>query len=235
MKKPGPITTCRAPIPRQCHSSACLTGVKSPTTTNLMRSRRRHWASPMSISNSRRYTLSRPAGANRTRPHLPVDRKKLLFRAGAICRQKTRCQDHRKWGVIVPSNPKTRIFGEFIKECLEHRIKAGSKTLEGLFWKEISNSTYGKTAQGLRKKRVYDMRDKTTKELPPSKITNPFFAAYITSFTRAILGEIINSLKPDTYVFSCTTDGFITTAGRMKSTRRNKATCAGCSRNPGKC
>ncbi len=74
-----------------------------------------------------------------------------------------------KRGVIVPSNPKTRIFGEFIKECLEHRIQAESKTLEGLFWKEISNSTYGKTAQGLRKKRVYDMRDKATKELPPRR------------------------------------------------------------------
>jgi hypothetical protein len=121
-------------------------------------------------------------------------------------------------GVIVPSNPDVRIFGEFIKECLKQRKDAGSKTLEGLFWKEISNSTYGKTAQGLRKKRVYDMRDKTTKELPPSKITNPFFAAYITSFTRAILGEIINSLKPDTYVFSCTTDGFLTTAGEDEIT-----------------
>lgn len=33
-----------------------------------------------------------------------------------------------------------------------------------------------------------------TKILPPSKITNSFFAAYITSFVRAVLGEIINSL-----------------------------------------
>ncbi len=136
-----------------------------------------------------------------------------MFRTRNLRSPETRRPNHVKRGVIVPSDPKTRIFGAFIKECLEHRIQAGSKTLEGLFWKEISNSTYGKTAQGLRKKRVYDMRDRTTKELPPSKITNPFFAAYITSFTRAILGEIINSLRPDTYVFSCTTDGFLTTAG----------------------
>lgn len=117
-------------------------------------------------------------------------------------------------GVIVPTDPSVKIFGEFIKGCLERRLAAGSKTLQGLFWKEISNSTYGKTAQGLRPKRVYDMRDRTTKVLPPSAITNPFFAAYITSFTRAILGEIINTLDQDTYVFSCTTDGFISNAGK---------------------
>jgi len=115
-------------------------------------------------------------------------------------------------GVIVPTDPSVRIFGEFIEECLEHRKAAGSKTLSGLFWKEISNSTYGKTAQGLREKRVYDMRDKTSKPLPPSEITNPFFAAYITSFVRGILGEIINSLDNDTCVFSCTTDGFLSNA-----------------------
>lgn len=115
-------------------------------------------------------------------------------------------------GVIVPTDPTVRIFGEFIKECLDQRESAGKKTLQGLFWKEISNSTYGKTAQGLRSKRVYDLRSNETKELPPSRITNPFFAAYITSFTRGVLGEIINGLEPDVCVFSCTTDGFLTNA-----------------------
>jgi hypothetical protein len=117
-------------------------------------------------------------------------------------------------GVIVPSDPDIKIFGLFIKDCLERRKNAGTKKLESLFWKEISNSTYGKTAQGLRPKRVYDMRDRATKILPPSAITNPFFASYITSFTRAIMGEIINNLDRDTCVFSCTTDGFISNAGK---------------------
>ncbi|MGV0960259.1 MAG: DNA polymerase [Limnohabitans sp.] len=120
------------------------------------------------------------------------------------------CQIKIRKGVIVPTNPEIKIFGEFIKECIKKRQKAGSKTLEGLFWKEISNSTYGKTAQGLRKKRVYDMRDRDTKPLPPSRITNPCFAAFITSFVRAVLGEIINSIPQEAVVFSCTTDGFIT-------------------------
>ena len=132
-----------------------------------------------------------------------------------------------KKGIIVPTDPKVRVFGEFIKECLEKRKEAGSKTLQGLFWKEISNSTYGKTAQGLRAKRVYDMRTNDTKELPPSQISNPYFAAYITSFTRAILGEIINSLDPSAYVFSCTTDGFLTnaTVADMKRIQEQGSLC----------
>ncbi len=112
-------------------------------------------------------------------------------------------------GVIVPHDTSQRVFGTFIKNCLDRRITAGKNTLRGLFWKEISNSTYGKTAQGLRKKRVYDLRDRNMKILEASRITNPFFAAFITSFTRALLGEIINAIPDQKMVFSCTTDGFL--------------------------
>ena len=117
-----------------------------------------------------------------------------------------------KYGLIIPCNENDLIFGEFIKYCISERSKAGKKTVTGLFWKELSNSTYGKTAQGLREKRVYDMRDKSVKSLPESKITNPYFASYITSFVRAVLGEIINSVPSKRMVFSCTTDGFLTDA-----------------------
>ena len=64
-----------------------------------------------------------------------------------------------------------------------------------LFWKEMMNSVYGKTAQGLREKRLYDLRTRDMKVLPPSKITNPYFASYITSFVRATLACIMNSIN----------------------------------------
>ena len=115
-----------------------------------------------------------------------------------------------KHGVIVKSDPSRLIFSDFIKQCIERRNAVGKKTLQGLFWKEISNSTYGKTAQGLKERRVYDLRDRETKRLPPSRITNAYYAAFITSFVRAVLGEIINSIPDDKMVFSCTTDGFLT-------------------------
>jgi hypothetical protein len=119
------------------------------------------------------------------------------------------------------------LFRGFIAECLHKRRSVGSKTLEGLFWKEISNSTYGKTAQGLRKKRVYDMRDRDTKPLPPSRITNPCYAAYITSFVRALIGEIMNSIPDDYDVFSCTTDGFLTNFPEKAITELTKGVLAG--------
>lgn len=115
-------------------------------------------------------------------------------------------------GVIIPTDQDVRIFGSFIKECVAKRSLYPKNSLYALFWKEISNSTYGKTAQGLREKRVFDMRERQMAPLPPSSITNPFFASFITSFVRGVLGEIINALPTDVMVFSCTTDGFLTDA-----------------------
>jgi hypothetical protein len=115
-------------------------------------------------------------------------------------------------GVIVPWANDTRIFGDFIEGCVAKRKSYKKGTLPELLWKELTNATYGKTAQGLHKKRVYDLQARDTKPLPPSKITNPFFAAYITSYVRALLGEIMNALPPSVCVFSCTTDGFLTSA-----------------------
>lgn len=115
-------------------------------------------------------------------------------------------------GVIIPYKSDLPVFGEFIKDCIQKRRSFGKGTLENLFWKELTNSSYGKTAQGLREKRVYDLRERETKPLPPSKITNPFFASYITSFVRSVLGEILNLLPSNVCVFSCTTDGFLSNA-----------------------
>ena len=83
-----------------------------------------------------------------------------------------------------------------------------------LFWKEIANSTYGKLAQGLRKRRIYNLDDDEMKELEESKITNPFFASFVTSFARGTLSEIMNNLPRNKIIFSVTTDGFLTNANQ---------------------
>lgn len=115
-------------------------------------------------------------------------------------------------GVVVPMNQRTPIFRDFIGDCIRKRYSHPKGSLRALFWKELSNSSYGKTAQGLRQKRVYDLRDREMKPLPPSKITNPFFASFITSFVRSTLGEVMNGLPENVCIFSCTTDGFLTNA-----------------------
>ncbi len=115
-------------------------------------------------------------------------------------------------GLIIPIKSPEKpeyVFRDFIVDAVKKRIDAGKSSFLGLFWKEISNSTYGKTAQGLREKRVFDLKDLDTKPIPVSRITNPFYAAYITSMVRSCLGEILNSLDQNVTVFSCTTDGFL--------------------------
>jgi hypothetical protein len=115
-------------------------------------------------------------------------------------------------GVMVPYESDWPIFGDFIQDCLKRRASYPKGTLLNMFWKEISNSSYGKTAQGLRERRVFDVQSKESEALPPSRITNPFYAAFITSFVRGVLSEIINGLPDDVCVFSCTTDGFLSNA-----------------------
>lgn len=110
------------------------------------------------------------------------------------------------------NGPAEKPFLKFARHCIEERAKHPKKTLDNLFWKELVNSTYGKTAQGLRERRIYDLRDAETKPLKPSKITNPVFAAFITAFCRGVLSEIMNALPRDVQIFSVTTDGFLTTA-----------------------
>jgi len=107
---------------------------------------------------------------------------------------------------------KGRPFREFTKICVDKRNEHPKKSLRNLFWKELVNSTYGKTAQGLRERRIYDLRDEETKRLQESKITNPAYASYITAFCRGALSEIMNNLPQNVDVFSVTTDGFLTTA-----------------------
>ena len=113
-----------------------------------------------------------------------------------------------KQGLKRPIRP----FDGFTRYCIEQRKKFPKKTLNNLFWKELVNSTYGKTAQGLRVRRIYDLRDQDTKPLAESPITNPVYATFITAFCRGVLGEIMNALPHDVAIFNVTTDGFLTTA-----------------------
>ncbi len=103
-----------------------------------------------------------------------------------------------------------RVFRDFLKICVDNRNKYDKGTVENLFWKEISNSLYGKTGQGLRERRIYDLKSDKVKRLGESKITNPCFASFVTSFARGTLGEIMNNLPSDVNIFSVTTDGFLT-------------------------
>lgn len=125
-------------------------------------------------------------------------------------------------GILIPHEIGKPVFRDFVSHCADKRTQAGEGTLDAAFWKEISNTLYGKTAQGLKERRVYDMKDQAAKQMPRSPITNAAFAAYITSFTRAVLGESMNAIPKSRSVFSCTTDGFITDATEEEMSAINR-------------
>jgi hypothetical protein len=117
-----------------------------------------------------------------------------------------------KDGIIVPQDLGSRPFAPFIQLATRNRKQHPKGSLLEQVWKELGNGTYGKTAQGLRKKRAYSCRDDKYDNLPPSKITNAYFAAWVTSMVRAVLGEILASLPSDVAVCNATTDGLLCTA-----------------------
>lgn len=118
-------------------------------------------------------------------------------------------------GVRVPCDPIVRPFeivllkGQLIRRALE---EIGEKE-EARLYKELVNSLYGKTAQGIQKRTVFDSRSGTSKPLPPSKLTQPFLAAHTTGMVRAAVSSAITRIAQAGFrVFSVTTDGILTDA-----------------------
>jgi hypothetical protein len=118
-------------------------------------------------------------------------------------------------GLIVPwQEGDARVFEPFVSRVRLRRrqYKKSNQSFEEKLWKEIGNSVYGKTAQGLREKSAFDTRTGRGKTLPPSKLTNPYFAAHTTGFIRAVVSELITRIPVHRNVISVTTDGFLTDA-----------------------
>ncbi|WP_432417425.1 hypothetical protein [Escherichia coli] len=121
-------------------------------------------------------------------------------------------------GIIVPwicdtsphNSESTSVFLPFVQQVRENRNRHIKGSLEEKFWKEIGNSLYGKLAQGLRAKTAFDTARGLNRSLPQSSVTQPFFAAHVTGFIRAVAGELMNALPSDSSVVSVTTDGFLT-------------------------
>lgn len=115
-------------------------------------------------------------------------------------------------GVVLPVDDSIRPFELFVRECTRRRSQFPKGDVKNALWKELANSTYGRLAQGTRPKRAFDSRTGQLQWLRPGRISNPFFAAWITSFIRGVMGEMLNALPPHVVVCSATTDGFLSTA-----------------------
>jgi hypothetical protein len=120
-----------------------------------------------------------------------------------------------KLGVIIPWDTRVRPYERFVVKMLtlRERLKSdGKDTLESKTVKEMTNSVYGKTAQGVRQRTQYDTRTGGSKPLSRSSVTSPALAAYTTGLVRAAIAELLNAIPPGEVVVSVSTDGFLTTA-----------------------
>jgi hypothetical protein len=120
-------------------------------------------------------------------------------------------------GFIVPwVDRETSVFTPFVKKVRDKRAyyKALKDNFREQLWKEIGNSAYGKIGQAVKKKKVFDAATGLSKPLGPSALTNPYMAAFVTGFIRAVIAELLASIPSDRYVVSVTTDGFLTNAPR---------------------
>lgn len=119
-------------------------------------------------------------------------------------------------GVRVPTDQEARPFADVIQKGLVIRetLRESGYDDRAVFYKELVNSLYGKTAQGIHEGRwVLDSRTGKSKPLAASKLTQPFFAAYTTGLIRATVSSAISEISRKGYrVFSVTTDGILTDA-----------------------
>ena len=123
------------------------------------------------------------------------------------------CEIVIKHGVVIPwLEDDKRLFEPYVAHIRDLRKSYPKGSIDELYAKLLGNSLYGKTAQGLKRKTVYDTGKMKSVELDHSDITNAAIAAHTTGFIRAVLSEQIAGIPLHRKVISATTDGFITDA-----------------------
>lgn len=124
-----------------------------------------------------------------------------------------KCKVEILQGFIIPwmENEKS-VFTNFMKTVRKSRNLHEKGGFEERLWKELGNSLYGKLAQGLSGKTAFDVTKGISSKIQPSRITNPYFAAHVTGFARALMSEMLNGISEEKQVVSVTTDGFLTNA-----------------------
>ena len=102
-----------------------------------------------------------------------------------------------------------------VKQLIDDRNTAktvfGKGSIEDQTLKTGVNSVYGKTAQDVAEQHSWDARKQEYDDVGGSTISSPAHAATTTSFVRAQLLAALNQItERGGYVYSVTTDGFIT-------------------------
>lgn len=102
------------------------------------------------------------------------------------------------------------LYADYIGAMMAERHKFDKKTLFNLLFKDMSNTLYGKVAQGIKTRRItnFSSFDGGSRELAGSLVTLPIAAAMITGYIRAALFDINSLLRAaGCHVLTTTTDG----------------------------
>lgn len=119
--------------------------------------------------------------------------------------------------VVIEDYSDDYVFRDHLYKLYELRneAKANDQELLQQLYKTYSNSLYGKLAQGIRERKMYNTRDGMTKKLPKSNITNSYYASMTTGLVRAALSSILVALDElikeghNYKIISATTDGLL--------------------------
>lgn len=130
------------------------------------------------------------------------------------------CNIKIQHGIVFPwIDGDQRVFEPFVTKIRElrarfkrDRVDPNVATLAEEYAKLAGNSAYGKLAQGLKEKTVFDTRGMQSVKLPESAITNAIMASHVTGLVRAVMAEQLDSVPANYTVVSVTTDGFLTDA-----------------------
>lgn len=107
------------------------------------------------------------------------------------------------------------MFARYIGFTVGERSKYEKSTLENLLFKEMTNSLYGKAAQGIKDRKIsnFSTPEDGPRLLEPSAITLPIIAAQITGTIRAALFELNALWRRDCVkIVATTTDGSLVVA-----------------------
>jgi len=116
-------------------------------------------------------------------------------------------------GVVIPrvlQMEPVRPFESVLSELNNRRRQHPDGSFENALYKQLGNSLYGKTCQGIKGKKAYNPQTDKHDEIGPSEVTNVFIASYVTGLIRALLSELIAGIPPQYPIISATTDSIIT-------------------------
>lgn len=125
-----------------------------------------------------------------------------------------KCEMNLIRGVVVPfkmGNMGERPYLDVIKYLQEERNKHPKFSLYNLLYKQLGNSIYGQTGQGLGSIKRLNTRTNTLEDIGTSLLSNPLISSHITGLLRSVLGEVIRQVElKGGRIISSTTDGLIT-------------------------